>query len=215
MASCEQHSSDGRNSTVARPDRITESIISPHKAGARDGEDDSHDVDVAAYKRSVAIANRLPQELGSVGILSELRCDLLWERARTYQNEQQRHRASPQLRSPSEENAGSHSDNLEDAYRNLQPSPRFETATERYRRVLIAQRYHTALQSKGNRSWSVAEDFARKYLPDKSKKGLSKRKLQNKWRGIIHQYQFWGQLAVSCGGAGVLLLLPSDFHNEQ
>lgn len=215
MALCEQHSDGGRDSTVARRNRISKSTTPRHKDGARDAQDDSHGVEVAAYKRAITIANRLPQELGSVGILSELRRDLQWERARTYQNEQQRRRASPQLRSPSEENASNHSDNLGDAYHNLQPSPRFKTAIERYRRVLIAQHYHTALQSKKNRSCSVAEDFARKYLPDTSKKGLSKRKLQNKWRVIIHQYQFWEQLAASCGGAGVLLLLPSEFHNEQ
>ncbi|KAM3471497.1 hypothetical protein MY8738_009289 [Beauveria namnaoensis] len=168
-----------------------------------------------AYKRAVAIADKLPLELGSVNVLSELQHDLQRERARTDYNAQQRRRANPEPRSQSEDEAGNHSENLEDDYHSLQPSPRFETATGRYWSILIAQRYRAAKQSKEKHTISVAEKFAKKYLPDNVKKGLSKKKLQTKWKAIMHQHNFWEQMATSCGGAGVLLLLPAEFQNEQ
>ncbi|KAM3497838.1 hypothetical protein MY10362_008822 [Beauveria mimosiformis] len=167
-----------------------------------------------AYKRAVAIANRLPQELGSAHVLSELQRDLQCERIRNDHNAQRRQRANPERRSHNEEKAANHSEDLEDDCHNLQPSPRFKTAVERYPRILIAQRYQTALHNKEKRTFSVAEEFAQKYLPDNVKEGLSKKKLQDKWKPIIHQHQFWEQLAASCGGAGVLLLLPAEFRNE-
>ncbi|ATY58258.1 metalloreductase transmembrane component [Cordyceps militaris] len=168
-----------------------------------------------AYKRAVAMANNLPQELGSVNILTELQHDLQRERTRTDHNAQRRQRAKPELRSLSEEEAGNHSESLEDDYHSLQPSPRFETAAERYWCIIIAQRYRAAKHSKKKHTCSVAETFAKKYLPDKVKKGLSKKKLQDKWKAIMHQQNFWEQLATCCGGAGVLLLLPAEFQNEQ
>ncbi|EJP61089.1 metalloreductase transmembrane component [Beauveria bassiana ARSEF 2860] len=168
-----------------------------------------------AYKRAVAIADKLPLELGSVNVLSELQHDLQRERARTDYNAQQRRRANPEPRSQSEDEAGNHSENLEDDYHSLQPSPRFETATGRYWSILIAQRYRAAKQSKEKHIISVAEKFAKKYLPDNVKKGLSKKKLQTKWKAIMHQHNFWEQMATSCGGAGVLLLLPAEFQNEH
>ncbi|KAH8721003.1 hypothetical protein HC256_001380 [Beauveria bassiana] len=168
-----------------------------------------------AYRRAVAIANKLPLELGSVNVLSELQHDLQRERARTDYNAQQRRRVNPEPRSQSEDEAGNYSENLEDDYHSLQPSPRFKTATERYWCILIAQRYRAAKQSKEKHTISVAEKFAKKYLPDNVKKGLSKKKLQTKWKAIMHQHNFWEQMATSCGGAGVLLLLPAEFQNEH
>ncbi|KAJ2981902.1 hypothetical protein NQ176_g1747 [Zarea fungicola] len=166
-----------------------------------------------AYKRAVAIAGRLPRQLGSVNVLSELQRDLQRERDRTRHSAQQEHR-TPWLRSQSGEEMGNHSEILEDDDHNLQPSQRFEMAVERYWRVVIAQRYRAALQNKEKRTHSVAEEFGRKYLPDEVKRGLSKKASQDKWKRIIRQHQFWEQLAVSCG-AGVLLLLPGEFQNEQ
>ncbi|KAH8719863.1 hypothetical protein HC256_000274 [Beauveria bassiana] len=165
-----------------------------------------------AYKRAVAMANHLTRELGSVNILTELQHDLQRERARADHNAQ---RAKPELRSQSEQGAGNHPDNLEDDCHSLQPSPRFKTAAERYSCIIIAQRYHAAKRNKEKHTCSVAEIFAKKYLPDKDKKGLPKKKLQDRWKAIMHQHNFWEQLATSCGGAGVLLLLPAEFQNEH
>lgn len=137
-----------------------------------------------AYKRAVAIAGRLPRQLGSVNVLSELQRDLQRERDRTRHSAQQEHR-TPWLRSQSGEEMGNHSEILEDDDHNLQPSQRFEMAVERYWRVVIAQRYRAALQNKEKRTHSVAEEFGRKYLPDEVKRGLSKKASQDKWKRII------------------------------
>ncbi|KAJ4146906.1 hypothetical protein LMH87_001465 [Akanthomyces muscarius] len=168
-----------------------------------------------AYRRAIAVANKLPLELGSVNILTELQHDLQRERARADHDAQQRQHAKPELRSQSEEEAANPSKNVVDNYHNLQPSPRFETAAERYWCIIIAQRYRAAKHSKEKHTCSVAESFARKYLPDKVKQGLSRRKLQDKWKTIMHQQIFWEQLATRCGGAGVLLLLSAEFQNEH
>ncbi|KAJ6783483.1 hypothetical protein PWT90_03516 [Aphanocladium album] len=168
-----------------------------------------------AYKRAVAIADKLSLLLGSVRVLSELQHDLQHERARTHRNAPQRWRANTEPTSPSAAEAGHHSQNLEVNYRNLQPSRRFETAAKRYWCIVLAQRYRAAKQNKVRHTNSIDEKFARQYLPDEVKNGLSKKRLQEKWKAIMHQQNFWEQMATSCGGAGVLLLLPAEFHNEH
>ncbi|KAM3554987.1 hypothetical protein ARSEF4850_006208 [Beauveria asiatica] len=168
-----------------------------------------------AYKRAVAIANRLPLELGSADVLSELQHDLQRERARAHHNAQQRQRANPEPMLQSAEEAGTHFENLEDHYRNLQPSSPLKTAAERYFYVVVAQCYNAAKHNKAKHTYSVAEEFARKYLPATVKEGLSGEKLQAKWKALMHQQSFWEQLATVCGGAGVLLLLPAEFQKEH
>ncbi|KAM3471499.1 hypothetical protein MY8738_009291 [Beauveria namnaoensis] len=168
-----------------------------------------------AYERAVAIANRLPLELGSADVLSELQHDLQRERARAHHNAQQRQRANPEPMLPSAEEAGTHFENLEDHYRNLQPSSPLKTAAERYFYVVVAQCYNAAKHNKAKHTYSVAEEFARKYLPATVKEGLSGERLQAKWKALMHQQSFWEQLATVCGGAGVLLLLPAEFQKEH
>ena len=166
------------------------------------------------YERAVASARKIHAELGSVAVLSELQRDLQRERARTQHNAQQRQNAKPALRYPGEERMGKHPENLEVNHHNLQSSPRLEVAIKRYRRTVIARQYHAALHNRRDGAESITEEFALKYLPDGATSGLSKKELRAKWKTIIHQYRFWEQLSNSCGGGGVLLLLPADFHDE-
>ena len=98
-----------------------------------------------------------------MNILTELQHDLQHERARADHDAQQRQRAKPELRSQSEEEAGNPSKNSVDDYPDLQVSPRFETAAERYWCIIIAQRYRAAKHSKEKHTCSVAESFAKKY----------------------------------------------------
>ncbi|KGQ03542.1 hypothetical protein BBAD15_g11226 [Beauveria bassiana D1-5] len=117
-----------------------------------------------AYKRAVAIANRLPQELGSAHVLSELQRDLQCERIRNDHNAQRRQRANPERRSHSEEKAANHSEDLEDDCHNLQPSPRFDTAVERVQ-DLNGWGVEDAAERRGRSRWPPAvQRLAAKYM---------------------------------------------------
>lgn len=110
-----------------------------------------------------------------MNVLSELQHDLQHERARAHHAAQQRQRANPEPMLQSAEEAGTHFENLEDHYRNLQPSSPLKTAAERYFYVVVAQCYNAAKHNKAKHTYSVAEEFARKYLPATVKEGLSRR----------------------------------------
>jgi hypothetical protein len=86
--------------------------------------------------------------------------------------------------------------------------------------MFIAQLYEDAKSKKGKHKYSVAVVFVTQLCPryvrnlkDSAKK--SKRKaMQDKWKGEVHKYKFWLQLADKCG-SGVFPLLPESFRNEQ